>query len=361
MKKHTVVTGIGFLNDWAVGKDNFTRFLSEPISQTPLEKVDFDAYVDTSLIRRADHISRCALVAAKFALEDAKLSAFHGEDSRRVGIVLGSVNGPVNYSVEYHTSLVLGDPKVSSPLLFSDSVPNAPVSHISTVLGIRGYTTTLSGYCAVTQALQLGAELIEEGAIDVCLIGGADVNHDFVVKAYGECLRNSKLIAKSFGGSGFLVLESLDHAMQRKARVYAQLAGACTITVSHATSKRHDISPLHELLRQLNEKLQEHDCLLSSSYDEEDSLKRKDIYLQAFKDSQRVVLDCSNSFGYGFSAAEAFQLILGVLGVYSSENLRSFKELNDFKRQIDRMFVMSTALAGANACVLFSRYPANKD
>ncbi len=361
MEKRTVVTGVGFLNDWVAGKENFTRFLSEPIPQTPLEKIDFDAHIDTSLVRRADHVSRCALVAAKFALEDAGLSALSSEDSRKVGIVFGTVHGPLHYSIEYHASLVLGDPKLSSPLLFSDSVPNAAVSHISAVLGIRGYTTTLSGYCAVMQALRLGAELIEEGIVDVCLVGGADVNHDFLVKAYGACLRNSALIARSFGGSGFLVIESLECAIQRKVRVYAQLKGVNTITASYDIAKRYDLSPLHELLCQIGDGLKEHDCLLSSSYDEEDSLQRGDMCLQAFKHPQRVVLDCSNSFGYGFSAAEAFQLILGVLGVYSSENLSSFEVFSNLKRQVDRMFVMCTALAGANACALFSRYSVDKD
>ena len=360
MEKRTVITGIGFLNDWVAGKDNFTRFLSEPISKTPLEKIDFDAYIDTSLVRRADHISRCALVAAKFALEDANLATFHNEDSRRVGIVLGSVNGPVNYSVEYHASLVLGNPKVSSPLLFSDSVPNAPVSHISTILGIHGYATTLSGYCAVTQALQLGAELIEEGIVDLCLVGGADINHDFLVKAYDTCLNNPGLIANSFGGSGFLVLESLKHAMQRKAKVYAQLEGVSTITASYAIAKRHNVSPLRELLCQVGD-LRDNDCLLKSSYDEKDSLQREGMYLQDFKHPQRVIFDCSKKFGYGFSAAEAFQLILGILGVHASESLSSFKAYGDLKKQVDRMFVMHTALAGANACALFSHYSAGKD
>ncbi len=361
MRMRTVITGIGFLNDWVAGKDNFTRFLSEAIPQTPLEKIDFDAYIDTSLVRRADRISRCAVVAAKFALEDAGLPIICNEDGKRVGIVFGNVHGPLHHSIDYHTSLVLGDPKLSSPILFSDSVPNAAVSHISTVLGIRGYTTTLSGYCAVTQALRLGAELIEDGIVDICLVGGADVNHDFLVKAYSACLPNSGLITKSFGGSGFLVIEPLERAIQRKARIYAKLEGAHTITASYVVAKRYGISPLHELLCQVGGTLQEHDCLLNLSYDEEDSLKRRDMYLEDFKHSQCVAIDCSNTFGYGFCAAEAFQLILGVLGAYSSENLYFFKELSDSKRRIDRVFVMRAARIGTNACALFSRYPTGKD
>lgn len=359
MEKRTVVTGIGFLNDWVVGKGVPAQFLPGATPQIPLDKIDFDVYIDTSLIRRADHISRCALTAAKLALEDAGLPMLSSDNNKRVGIVLGTVHGPLHYSLEYHASLIQGDPKLSSPLFFSESVPNAAVSHISTILGIRGYTTTLSGYCAVMQALRLGAELIEEEVVDLCLVGGADINHDFLVKAYDACLDNSELITKSFGGSGFLVLESLKHAMQRNANVYAQLEGVSTITASYTIAKRHNVSPLRELLNQVGG-LRENDCLLKSSYDEKDSLQREGMYLQDFKHPQRIIFDCSKKFGYGFSAAEAFQLILGILGVHTSEHLSSFGTYGDLKKQLDRMFVVHTALAGANACALFSRYSAGK-
>jgi len=351
-----VITGVGLLGDWGTGKENLMRFLSGNASHIPIEEVNFDAYIDTSLVRRADYISRCALVAAKFALEDAGLFPVCKKKSSKFGIVMGTVNGGLHYSVEYHTSLVKGDPRLASPLLFSESVANAAASHICTILGIRGYSTTLPGYCGVMQALQFGAELIQQGAIDVCLIGGADVNHDFLTKAYKTCLPNPELIINNFGGSGFLVIESLTYSMQRKAKIYAKLEGVRVVTAQHDIAKRCGVSPLQELLYENNIELKDHDCLISASYNEEDSLQRRDLFIKAFKDLQRTDIDCSDSFGYGFSAAEAFQLILGVLGVFSPDYLSSFKEFTNSKRCVDRIFVMRTALAGANACALFSRY-----
>lgn len=360
-KTNFVITGVGLLGDWGAGKENLIRFLSGDCSHTPIEKVDFDAYIDTSLVRRADYISRCAITAAKFALEDAGLFPVCKEKSNRVGIILGNVNGGVHYSVEYHTSLVIGDPKLASPLLFSESVANAAASHICTTLGIHGYSTTVPGYCGVMQALQFGTELIQQGAIDVCIIGGADVNHDFLTKAYGACLPNPELITANFGGSGFLILESLTHAMQRKAKIYAQLEGVRVVTAQYAIARRCEVSPLQGLLCETNIELKDHDCLISASYEEEDSLKRRELFIKAFKHQQRIDIDCSDSFGYGFSAAEAFQVILGALGVFSSDYLTSFKEFANAKRCIDRIFVMRTTLAGANACALFSRYSPGKD
>ena len=74
-----------------------------------------------------------------------------------------------------------------------------------------------------------------------------------------------------------------------------------------------------------------------------------------------IELDCSNSFRYGFSAAEAFQLALGVLGINSLDYFSAFKETSRIKNPIDRLLVMRTTLAATNACVLLSHYPANRD
>jgi 3-oxoacyl-(acyl-carrier-protein) synthase len=357
MKTSVVITGIGILNGYGVGKETLKRFLSEDPSQDSIDVFNFDSYIDTSLVRRSDYFSRCALVAAKLALEDAGLLNSIKENSDKVGVVLGTTHGALNYTVEYHTSLVLEDPRTVSPLLFSESVVNAAASHISKALGIRGYVTTISGYCAVMQALQLGYELIEGGIVDVCLVGGADVNHDFLTKAYSKCLSKSGLIKSNFGGSGFFIIESLRHAVGREAKIYAQAEGVSVITASYTIANRYRVSPLSELLNKVGAELKENDCLLFASYEEEDCLKRLGLYLQDFKHSQHNVFDCSNTFDYGFCASEAFQLILGALSVYSLDYLSSFKSLSNTNRLIDRTFVMRTALAGTNGCILFSRYP----
>lgn len=356
MKDHTVITGIGYINGHGAGNENFSRVLSSSGPQQPLEDIDLDAYVDTSLVRRADLVSKCALVSAKLALEDAGLYPLSKEESENVGAVIGTVHGSVNHTLEYHTSLVLGDPKLSSPLFFSESVPNSCASHISVILGIRGYTATLSGYCSTIQALRIGAELIENGSVDVCLVGGADVNNDFLQKAYGACVRDPGLITKNFGGSGSLILESSERAARRNAKVYARMDIAHTVTASYSTIKRGNISVLRELLDQTGEDLKENDRLLYACFDEEDCVRRNDLLIKDFAHPRRHLSDCGNILGRGFCAAEAFQLILGALGVYSSGNLSFLNGFSGFDGQLDRIFVSNTALSGANACALFSRH-----
>lgn len=335
------MTGIGMMGDWGVGRDAFLASLTGHFVSTVIESFDFDAHIDTRLVRRADYISRCALTAATLALRDADLT-IDQKASQKVGVVLGTVHGALHYTIDYHASLVTGDPKIASPLLFSDSVPNAPVSHISTSLGIQGYTITTQGYCAATQALEVASQLISRGMLDVCLVGGADVNHELLTKFYIGCIKSPEDIKKTFGGSAFLVLESMHHAERRKARVYAGLEAVTMVT---ATSE--NISQLKDAF--VN-RLQPLGCLLSAAYDEKESANRMSMLLNGFLGQQ---IDCGSLFGYGFSAVEAFQISLAVMGVHDNRVLSLLNKANGVS--FDRVCLLRTALAGANSAAVFTR------
>ncbi len=341
-----VITGVGMMGDWGVGRDDFMSLLSGHSTLTAIDKFDFDAHIDTNLVRRADYISLCAFTAAVMALQDAKIS-IKQEDSTRVGVILGTAHGPLHYSFEYHASLVTGDPKMVSPMFFSDSIPNAPVSHISTALGIHGYTITTQGYCAVTQGLKIAAERIQRGALDVCLVGGADVNHNFLAKLYGGCVAHPKKIATTFGGSGFLILESLDHAQKRGAVTYAHLEQALMITAKYEVLRSQHV-PLFDRIDVPNPTK----YLLSVADDDKDSELRRDYFLSGISGHHT---DCSSIFGYGFAAAESFQSILSVLIAQSPQMFSSFLGMTGLTTAINNVSLLRTAFAGGNSLVVFSR------
>jgi len=335
-----VVTGIGMMGDWGAGKDAFLSFLAGQSAPVAIEDFNFDAYIDTKLVRRADHISRGALTAATLALKDANLT-IDRKASRNVGVVLGTVHGAVHYTLDYHGSLVSGDPKMASPLLFSDSVPNAPVSHISTSLGIQGYTITTQGYCAATQALGVASQLISTGILDVCLVGGADVNHELLTRFYIGCVRSPDDIRKTFGGCAFLVLESTIHAENRKANVYAGLESVAMITGSSDVVK--------QVKKSFTGALPSSGWVLTAAYDDKDSATRMTVLLDGVPGQK---IDCSSLFGYGFAAAEAFQIVLAVMGAQDNQVLASL--VKDAACSSARVSLLRTALSGANSLVVFS-------
>lgn len=356
-KTPIVITGMGMVGDWGVGKENFIRFLSDPTPRFNAEEFDFDAFIDTSFVRRADHVSRCALVSAQQAFADAGVLPLEKEKQKRIGVIMGTVHGAFHYTISYHTALALGNPQLVSPLLFSESVLNAAVSNISAAFGIQGYTMTVSGYCSVIQAMQLGIELIEQGAVDVCLVGGADVNHEFLVKAYQGCLQSPQQIMQSFGGSGFLVMESLSHALQRKAGIYACVEYIKNMTASYCGIKDGFLSWGQELVQKTGKAFQENDCVVGSAYLHEDSVRRKKFFLQDKAYHLCAHVDWSNVFGYSFAAGEAFQIILSIVGLTSGDVGAFFPGLTKRSMHCDRVLLIRTALADANACVLFSRGP----
>ena len=339
---NVVVTGIGMMGDWGAGKDAFLSFLAGRSVLAAIEDFDFDAYIDTKLVRRADYISRCALTAATLALQDANL-AIDRKASQKVGVILGTVHGAVHYSLEYHQSLVSGDPKMASPLLFSDSVPNASVSHISTSLGIQGYTITTQGYCPATQALEVASQLISRGILDVCLVGGADVNHELLTRFYIGCVQHPDDIKKTFGGSAFLILESQSHANTRKAKVYGELESVTMITGSNEV--------VNQVKKSFGSKRLLSGCTLTASYDDNDSSCRMMALLDGFS-GQRI--DCSSLFGYGFAAAESFQIVLAVMGVHDRHVLGLLDK--EGRCSSDRVSLLRTALSSANSIVVFGKH-----
>ncbi len=123
-------------------------------------------------MRRASPISQFALGAAMEAV-GADVAAI-ASGAVRLGIVFCAFTGSVNYSRRFYSE-VLKDPAGASPLLFTETVFNAPASHLATVLGTTACTYTLVGDDGeFIQALALAAEWLTEHRVDACLVVGAE-------------------------------------------------------------------------------------------------------------------------------------------------------------------------------------------
>ena len=99
-------------------------------------------FIPASKIRRLDRASQLAIAASKLALADAEFTVTQ-ENSSRVGVVLGSGFCGLSSSEEFHRGQVLGGFLDLNPMLFPNTVPNAPSSYVSIELGIQGVNSTL--------------------------------------------------------------------------------------------------------------------------------------------------------------------------------------------------------------------------
>ena len=135
-------------------------------------------------LRRASAISRFAAAAGLDALVDAR-STIGEIDPQRMALVFAVSNGGVIYTKRFYHDVVESGAQSASPLLFPETVFNAPASHLAAILGIAGASYTVVGDGAVgVLAARMAADLIENERLDGCLIVGAEEADWLLCDAY---------------------------------------------------------------------------------------------------------------------------------------------------------------------------------
>ena len=125
-------------------------------------------------LRRASAISRFAAAAGLQALESAGLK-LESRNAERIALIFAISNGGVTYTKRFYHEIVGIGAQAASPLLFPETVFNAPASHLAAILGVTGPTYTLVGDGAVgLSAVGMAKELMASQALDYCLVVGTE-------------------------------------------------------------------------------------------------------------------------------------------------------------------------------------------
>ena len=191
MKRRVVITGLGVIAPNGIGKDEFwkalkegksginkiTRFdVSTYSSQVAGEVKGFDPldYMDHKAAKRMDRFSQFAVASAKMAVEDAELE-INGSNNGEIGIVSGSALGGVPHAEYQHAIFMEKGLRRTDHLLAIKMFPGEGGSQISIHLNIKGPTYTISTACVSgTDAIGLGFSLVQNGTLDVAIVGGAE-------------------------------------------------------------------------------------------------------------------------------------------------------------------------------------------
>jgi 3-oxoacyl-[acyl-carrier-protein] synthase II len=159
-----------------------------------------------------------------------------------MGLSFGTGLGSSDTVDQFFRSLLRDGPVGAAPLLFQTAVPNAISSHCSIEYGIKGLNITFSHKETSTEmAMAYAYHLLKEGRMDIVLAGGGDELSEPLYHVYARLgalspgrgkgpegmwpfdrNRNGVVLGE---GSGILVLETLGHAVERGAKIYAELAG----------------------------------------------------------------------------------------------------------------------------------------
>jgi 3-oxoacyl-(acyl-carrier-protein) synthase len=135
-------------------------------------------------LRRSSTISHLAVAAAVDAVASARMTA---EALKRTALVFAASDGGVVYTRRFYAEIVESGEGAGSPLLFPETVYNAPASHIAARLGLEGEVLTLVGDAtAGLSAVQAGCELLAAGEADFCVVAAAQELDWITCEAYGR-------------------------------------------------------------------------------------------------------------------------------------------------------------------------------
>ncbi len=270
MGKRVVITGLGAITPigknvketWKgienkkCGIDNITLFDTENFkTKLAAEVKQYNPldYFDPKQAKRLDRSSQFAIIAAREAVGDSGISK-ENTDYNRVGIFVSSgIGGLITIQEQCEVNCVKGNKRVS-PMFIPMSIANMPAGNVAIEFGFKGESISIVTACASsTHAIGEAYKTIKQGYEDVIIAGGTEASICSVGIAGFE---NMKALSNSIDknrasipfdkerngfvmgeGAGILVLEELEHAQKRGAKIYAELVGfGATTDAYHITS-----------------------------------------------------------------------------------------------------------------------------
>ncbi len=193
-------------------------------------------------LKRLDRFTMLGLYAAIEAVEDCGID-FSKEDPFRCGVVIGSGVGGVNTIEEYIEKMNVKGPDRVTPFLVPRLMVNACSGNVSIRYGLKGPNSAPATACAsAANAIGDAFQLIQDGDADVMVTGGAEAAMTplcmagfMVMRALSTRNDNPSIASRPFDrdrdgfvlaeGAGIIVLEELEHARNRNARIYCELLG----------------------------------------------------------------------------------------------------------------------------------------
>ena len=259
IEERVVITGLGAITPLALsveetwqgliaGRSGIARVTQFDPSDYPTqilgEVKGFNArdYMDRKKAKRMARFSQFAVAATGMALEDAGL-AIDEENTEEIGVLLGNAIGGIEETEKACRIMLERGGMRISPFYVVMMPPNLAAFQVAYTYGIKGYSSTISTACAAgTQAIGEAAEVIRRGKARVMVAGGTEggacelaLAVFCVGRAYSTRNDEPERACRPFdkdrdgfvggGGSGILILESLEHALERGARIYAEVLG----------------------------------------------------------------------------------------------------------------------------------------
>ncbi len=409
-KKRVVVTGLGALSP--LGNDAETSWKNAiggvsgigPITRVEsdeypakvaaeLKDFNIENYMDKKEARKMDRFTQYAVVAAKMAVQDAGLN-ITDEIAPRVGVWVGSgIGGLETLESQFEIFLTKG-PRRVSPFFVPMMIPDMATGQISIALGAKGVNSCTVTACATgTNSIGDAFKVIQRGDADAMITGGTEApltRMSFAGFSANKALSTNpdpKTASRPFDknrdgfvmgeGAGIIVLEELEHALARGAKIYGEIVGyGSTGDAYHITAPAQDgeggARAMQEAIKDAGIKPEEIDYInahgTSTYYN--DKYETKAIKTVFGDHAYKLAVSSTKSMtGHLLGAAGGIEAIFSVMAIKDgiippTINIETPDEecdldyVPDKAREQDVNIVLSNSLGfgGHNATLIFKKY-----
>ncbi|MEK7266970.1 MAG: beta-ketoacyl-ACP synthase II [Nitrospirota bacterium] len=270
-KRRVVVTGVGIITPVGIGVEESWKGLVE--GRSGIRKLTrFDAsafatqiagevegfnpedYIEPKEIKKMDRFIHLAIAASDMAVKDSGLK-ITDSNAERVGVIIGSGMGGLGAIEHYHSVLLEKGPRRITPFFIPMLIINLAGGHVSMKYGAKGPISAVATACATgSHSIGDAFKIIQRGDADAMIAGGTEsvitpmgIGGFNAMKALSTRNDEPEKASRPFDadrdgfvmgeGVGIMVLESLEHARSRGARIYAEIAGyGMTADAYHMTS-----------------------------------------------------------------------------------------------------------------------------
>ena len=357
MSNRVAVTGMGiisplgnsienFWNSIKNGKNGIKKISQFDTSNYPVHiagecDIDLKSYIDAKQLNKIDRFTAFAIIAAKQAIKNSNITA-ENINKKKAGVIIGSGIGGMNTFENQHTRL-LKNPRRVSPFFIPAMIPDIASGYIALDNDFKGVNYSVVSACAsATHSIGDAFRSIKHGYSDLIIAGGSEASiTPMAVAGFANMKALSKnpdpnTASKPFDlnrdgfvmseGAGVLILENLDHAANRGAKIYAEIKGfGASADAYHITSPHPEaigaIQSMNSALEEANLNHEDIDYInahgTSTKYNDMTETKAiKSIFKEHSKNL--LISSTKSMIGHCLGASGALEAIATILSINES-------------------------------------------
>jgi 3-oxoacyl-[acyl-carrier-protein] synthase II len=410
-KKRVVVTGLGMITPLGIGvKDSWDSLIA---GRSGIRRIThFDSsnfptkiagevqgfkpedYIEPKEIKKMDRFIHFAIAAATMAVDDSGLK-ITDKNAERIGVIVGSGIGGLSTIEHYHSVLLERGPKRITPFFIPMLVINLASGQISIKFGAKGPNSAVATACATgSHSIGDAFRIIQRGDADAMIAGGTEaviiplgIGGFNAMKALSTRNDEPEKASRPFDidrdgfvigeGAGIIILESLESAMERGAKIYAEIVGyGMTADAYHITAPSLDgngaVRCMELTLKDGGITPSEVDYInahgTSTKYGDE--IENKAIKAVFGEHAYKVAISSTKSMtGHLLGAAGGIEAVIVTLSIYKyiippTINLDNpdpecdldYVPYTSRKMAVNYALTNSFGFGGTNACLLFKKF-----